>query len=128
MTSFDNREKGFEKKFVTDEELKFKVSSRRNRYLGEWAAGILQLKDEKQSEYVQSVVKADLEEAGDDVRLCHRPSCSRRQIRGRGRSRRQVGAQCTTPVQFGGARSDGCGHRHGYTSTEPRGRYGDTGI
>ena len=35
-----------------------------NRYLE--SAGILQLKDEKQSEYVQSVVKADLEEAGDE--------------------------------------------------------------
>jgi hypothetical protein len=66
MTSFDNREKGFEKKFANDEELRFKVSSRRNRYLGEWAAGILQLKEEKQKEYVQSVVKADLEEAGDE--------------------------------------------------------------
>lgn len=66
MTSFDNREKGFEKKFANDEELRFKVSSRRNRYLGEWAAGILQLKEEKQKEYIQSVVKADLEEAGDE--------------------------------------------------------------
>jgi hypothetical protein len=66
MTSFDNRQKGFEKKFANDEELRFKVSSRRNRYLGEWAAGILQLKEEKQKEYVQSVVKADLEEAGDE--------------------------------------------------------------
>ena len=66
MTSFDNREKGFEKKFANDEELRFKVSSRRNRYLGEWAAGILQLKEEKQREYIQSVVKADLEEAGDE--------------------------------------------------------------
>ena len=45
MTSFDNRQKGFEKKFANDEELRFKVSSRRNRYLGEWAAGILQLKE-----------------------------------------------------------------------------------
>lgn len=66
MTSFDNRQKGFEKKFANDEELRFKVSSRRNRYLGEWAAGILQLKEEKQKEYIQSVVKADLEEAGDE--------------------------------------------------------------
>tara|TARA_A200000113_G_C8600581_1_gene269163 strand:- start:150 stop:458 length:309 start_codon:yes stop_codon:yes gene_type:complete len=66
MSSFDDRKKVYEKKFVTDEELKFKVSSRRNRYLGEWAVGILQLKDEKHSEYVQSVVKADLEEAGDE--------------------------------------------------------------
>lgn len=66
MTSFDNRQKGFEKKFANDEELRFKVSSRRNRYLGEWAASILQLKEEKQKEYIQSVVKADLEEAGDE--------------------------------------------------------------
>ena len=66
MSSFDDRKKGFEKKFANDEELKFKVSSRRNRYLGEWAADILQYKDDKQKEYIQSVVKADLEEAGDE--------------------------------------------------------------
>ena len=66
MSSFNDRKKGFEKKFANDEELKFKVSSRRNRYLGEWAADILQYKDDKQKEYIQSVVKADLEEAGDE--------------------------------------------------------------
>ena len=66
MSSFNDRKKGFEKKFANDEELKFKVSSRRNRYLGEWAADILQFKDDKQKEYIQSVVKADLEEAGDE--------------------------------------------------------------
>ena len=66
MSSFNDRKKGFEKKFANDEERKFKVSSRRNRYLGEWAADILQYKDDKQKEYIQSVVKADLEEAGDE--------------------------------------------------------------
>ena len=66
MSSFNDRKTGFEKKFANDEELKFKVSSRRNRYLGEWAADILQYKDDKQKEYIQSVVKADLEEAGDE--------------------------------------------------------------
>jgi len=66
MSSFNDRKKGFEKKFANDEELKFKVSSRRNRYLGEWAADILQYNDDKQKEYIQSVVKADLEEAGDE--------------------------------------------------------------
>ncbi|MBL61768.1 MAG: hypothetical protein CMI85_06605 [Candidatus Pelagibacter sp.] len=66
MSSFDNREKGFEKKFATEEELKFKINSRRNRYLGEWASGILQFKGEDQKKYIQSVVKADLEEAGDE--------------------------------------------------------------
>lgn len=66
MTSFENRKKGFEKKFTTDEELKFKISSRRNRYLGEWASKILQLKDDEQNRYIQSVIKSDLEEAGDE--------------------------------------------------------------
>ena len=66
MSSFDEREKGFEKKFVHDEELQFKISARKNKYLGEWASKILGYKDEKEKEYVQSVIKADFAEAGDD--------------------------------------------------------------
>ena len=38
MTSFDERQKSFEKKFVMDAELQFKVSAKRNRYLAEWVA------------------------------------------------------------------------------------------
>ena len=34
MTTFNEREKSFEKKFAMDEELKFKAESRRNRLLG----------------------------------------------------------------------------------------------
>ena len=41
MSSFDEREKSFEKKFAHDEELQFKVSARRNKYIGEWASKIL---------------------------------------------------------------------------------------
>ena len=66
MSSFDEREKGFEKKFVHDEELQFKISARKNKYLGEWASKILNYKDEKEKEYIQSVIKADFAEAGDD--------------------------------------------------------------
>ncbi len=66
MSSFDEREKGFEKKFAHDDELQFKISSRKNKYLGEWASKILGYKDEKEKEYVQSVIKADFAEAGDD--------------------------------------------------------------
>ena len=39
MASFEDREKGFERKFAHDEELKFKATARRNRLLGLWAAG-----------------------------------------------------------------------------------------
>ena len=66
MSSFDEREKSFEKKFAHDEELQFKISARKNKYLGEWASKILGYKDEKEKEYVQSVIKADFAEAGDD--------------------------------------------------------------
>ena len=66
MSSFDDREKGFEKKFAHDEELQFKISARKNKYLGEWASSILGHKDEKEKEYIQSVIKADFAEAGDD--------------------------------------------------------------
>ena len=66
MSSFDDREKGFEKKFAHDEELQFKISARKNKYLGEWASSILGHKDEKVKEYIQSVIKADFVEAGDD--------------------------------------------------------------
>ena len=66
MSSFDEREKGFEKKFVHDEELQFKVSARRNKYIGEWASKILGYKPDQEKEYIQSVIKADFTEAGDD--------------------------------------------------------------
>ena len=66
MSSFDEREKGFEKKFAHDEELQFKVSARRNKYLGQWASQILGYNSDQQKEYIQSVIKADFEEAGDE--------------------------------------------------------------
>ena len=66
MSSFDDREKSFEKKFAHDEELQFKISARRNKYLGQWASQILGYDQEKENEYIQSVIKADFEEAGDE--------------------------------------------------------------
>ena len=65
MSSFDEREKSFEKKFAHDEELQFKINARKNKYLGEWASKILGYSDEKEKEYIQSVIKADFAEAGD---------------------------------------------------------------
>ena len=66
MSTFDEREKGYEKKFAYDEELLFKISARRNKYLGQWASKILGYDQEKEKEYIQSVIKADFEEAGDE--------------------------------------------------------------
>ena len=66
MSSFDEREKGFEKKFAHDEELQFKVSARRNKYIGEWASKIFGYNPDQEKEYIQSVIKADFAEAGDE--------------------------------------------------------------
>ena len=66
MNKFDERQKGFEKKYVRDEELKFKVDARRNKYLGQWVSKILGYNSEQEKEYIQSVIKADFQEAGDE--------------------------------------------------------------
>ena len=66
MDSFKDREQNFEKKFAHDEELQFKVNARRNKYLGQWASQILSYDPEKEKEYIQSVIKSDFEEAGDE--------------------------------------------------------------
>ena len=66
MSSFEEREKNFEKKFAHDEELQFKVSARRNKYLGQWVSQKLGYDPEKEKEYIQSVIKADFQEAGDE--------------------------------------------------------------
>ena len=58
MSSFDERKKGFEKKFVHDEEIEFKISARRNKYIGEWASKILSYNTDQEKEYIQSVIKA----------------------------------------------------------------------
>jgi hypothetical protein len=66
MSSFEDRKKSFEKKFAHDQELQFKVSARRNKYLGEWVSQILDYSSDQEKEYIQSVIKADFAEAGDE--------------------------------------------------------------
>ncbi|MGB6087623.1 DUF1476 domain-containing protein [Parvibaculum sp.] len=66
MSSFDKRGEGFEKKFVHDEELRFKATARRNKLLGLWAAEKMGLTGEAAEAYAQEVVSADLEEAGEE--------------------------------------------------------------
>jgi len=66
MSSFDEREKSFEKKFAHEEEIQFKVSARRNKYLGEWAADKLGKSDKLKEEYILSVIKSDFAEPGDE--------------------------------------------------------------
>ncbi len=66
MTTFDDRERGFEKRFALDQEQEFKAGARRNRALGVWAAGLMGLTEAHVAEYAQAVVKSDFEQPGED--------------------------------------------------------------
>lgn len=66
MTSFNDREKAFENKFARDEELQFKITARRNKLLGHWAAEKMGLTPEETDAYAKEVIQADFEEAGDE--------------------------------------------------------------
>ena len=66
MTTFDEREDKYEKKFAHDAELKFRAEARRNKLLGAWAAGLLGKKGADADAYIREVIKADLEEVGDE--------------------------------------------------------------
>lgn len=66
MTTFNERQKGFEKKFAHDQDLKFKSEARRNNLIGAWAAEKLGLAGDEVAEYQKQVRRADLAEKGDD--------------------------------------------------------------
>ncbi len=65
MTQFDDRERAFETKFAHDEEMKFRITARRNRLLGEWAARQMGLSEAELESYAKDVVRSDFEEAGE---------------------------------------------------------------
>jgi hypothetical protein len=66
MTTFDERERSFEKKFALDEELKFRSEQRRNRLLGEWAAAKLGIAGPGIDAYIKALRRADLATKGEE--------------------------------------------------------------
>ncbi|MGQ0665130.1 MAG: DUF1476 domain-containing protein [Pseudomonadota bacterium] len=66
MTTFDDRQKGFEAKYKHDEELRFKVNARRNKLVGLWAAERMGLHGGEAEAYARDVVAADFEKPGDE--------------------------------------------------------------
>ena len=66
MTTFDGREKALEAKFARDEEMAFRITARRNKLVGQWAAAKMGLTAEETDSYAKSVVQADFEEVGDE--------------------------------------------------------------
>ena len=69
MTTFDERERSFEKKFAIDQERKFKAAARRTGLLGEWAAAKLGLSGAPVGDYVKALHKVEVEGKGGDAVL-----------------------------------------------------------
>jgi len=68
MSTFDQREETFEKRFAHDEELEFRAEARRNRLLGLWAAEKLGKTGAEAQAYADSLVAAEVA-ADADVRV-----------------------------------------------------------
>lgn len=66
MTTFDKRKDAYENKFAHDDALRFRANARRNKLLGHWVAAKLGKSGDDAEDYARSVVRADLQEAGDD--------------------------------------------------------------
>ena len=64
MNTFEDRKKGYEVKYLKDQEAQFKIRAKRNKFLGLWAAEII--KPENIDEYVKAVRLSGLEKPGDD--------------------------------------------------------------
>lgn len=64
--SLEDRHKQVEAALAHDSELKFRVTNRRNKLLGIWAAGLMGLEGDAVGAYAKEVVKADFEEVGDN--------------------------------------------------------------
>ena len=64
MSTFNEREKGFEAKYKHDQEAQFKIQAIRNKLVGEWAASLI--KPDNEEIYVKEVRVSNLEKPGDD--------------------------------------------------------------
>jgi hypothetical protein len=65
MSKFDERGKEFEARFQHDQEFAFKVTARRNKLLGLWAAHHLGLAGAAAEAYAKEVIAADFSKPGD---------------------------------------------------------------
>jgi hypothetical protein len=89
MTTFDKRERGFEAKFIHDEELRFKATARCNKMLGNWAAAQLGLTGDAATAYANELVTANLESQSSDETL-HKVS---KDLAAKGISEQQVASR-----------------------------------
>ncbi len=65
-SGFKEREEGNEAKLKHDADVHFRIQARRDKLLGEWAAGQMGLEGDEAANYPIDLVKADVQEPGDD--------------------------------------------------------------
>ncbi|PHS40254.1 MAG: hypothetical protein COA91_04575 [Robiginitomaculum sp.] len=66
MSSFDDRKRAAEQKFVLSAEQEFKLDARRNKLLGLWVAELIGKSGKDADAYAVEVVVSDMEEPGDE--------------------------------------------------------------
>jgi hypothetical protein len=64
MSQFDERDRSLEAQFAHDDDMLFRILARRNRLLGEWAAGLMGLSEPEAEAYSKDLVRADFEGGG----------------------------------------------------------------
>ena len=62
---FDERERIFETQWQHDQELQFRVISRRNRLLGQWAAHLMGMTIRDADDYARILVDTEIARSGD---------------------------------------------------------------
>ncbi|HEY8260185.1 MAG TPA: DUF1476 domain-containing protein [Methylosinus sp.] len=67
MSTFDNREESFEKRFVHEQELQFRAEARRNKLFGLWAAEKLGKAGPEAEAYAEALVTAETAANADEL-------------------------------------------------------------
>ncbi|NDF12030.1 MAG: DUF1476 domain-containing protein [Proteobacteria bacterium] len=71
MTTFDRREQAFENKFMHDQEIQFKIISRRRKLLGLWAAKQMNMKGEEAELYALGIVSYGIDDKREGAVVNH---------------------------------------------------------
>jgi hypothetical protein len=69
MSTFDDRERGYENRFAHEQETEFKLRARRDKRLGLWAAEKMHLSDDDADDYASEVVDSDIHGSSEDAVL-----------------------------------------------------------
>ncbi|MCF8481821.1 MAG: DUF1476 domain-containing protein [Rhodospirillum sp.] len=64
--AFENRQKGFEAKYQLDEERAFRITAKRDKLFGLWAAKEMAMDDPAAEAYALALVESELTIHGDD--------------------------------------------------------------